>query len=119
MAPKKATSKALVIEASGSDRHIQDEPDVVGARYDDNSGILEKEGETLKWGDVYNMFKKSNFPTESEDQDEVKILKNIHRSGIFKVTVWNVIFPYVNAINLIIKHSDLGNKCVCNVGGNP
>jgi hypothetical protein len=65
MAPKKAASKAFVTEASGSGRQIEDEPNVVGATYDDTSGLLEKEGETLKWGDVYHMFKKSNFPTEA------------------------------------------------------
>jgi hypothetical protein len=43
---------------------------VVGAMYDDTYGLLEKEGETLKWGNVYQMFKKKNFSTDVEDQDE-------------------------------------------------
>jgi hypothetical protein len=80
---------------------------------------LEKEGETLKWGDVYRMFKKSSFPTEAKDQDEMKIFKKYWRSGIFRVTSHVVVFPCVDAISWIIKHVDLGSRCIHNAKGEP
>jgi hypothetical protein len=92
---------------------------VVGATYDDTSGILEKQGETLKWGDVYHMFKKSSFSTDAKDQDELKIFKNIKRSGIFRVASHVVVFPYVDAIIWIIKHINLRNKYIFNARGDP
>jgi hypothetical protein len=55
---------------------------------------LEKEGETLKWGNVYLMFTKSNFLVEAEYQDELKIFKNIQKYGIFRVTTRDPIFPF-------------------------
>jgi hypothetical protein len=58
---------------------------VVGDMYDDTFGLLEKEGETLKWGNVYQMFKKKNFSIDVEDHDELKIFKNIRKSRIFRV----------------------------------
>jgi hypothetical protein len=39
--------------------------------YDDTSRILDKEGENLKWGEVYYMFKKSNFYRKVEDPREL------------------------------------------------
>jgi hypothetical protein len=33
--------------------------------YDDTTGILEKEGDALRWGDVYQLFKKKSFSTEA------------------------------------------------------
>jgi hypothetical protein len=65
------------------------------------------------------MFKKSSFPTEVKDQDELKIFKNIQRSGIFRVTTHVVVFPCVDAISWIIKHDDLGNRCILNARGEP
>jgi len=78
---------------------------------------LEKEGETLNWGDVYHKFKKSIFPIEAEDQDEMKILKNIWRSGIFIVTSHVIVFPWSDSISWIIKHVDIRNRCVHNAQG--
>jgi hypothetical protein len=78
---------------------------------------LEKEGETLNWGDVYHKFKKSIFPIEAEDQDEMKILKNIWRSRIFIVTSRDIVFPWSDSISWIIKHVDIRNRCVHNAQG--
>jgi len=47
------------------------EEEIVRTIYDDISWFLEKDGETLKWEDVYYMFKKSNFSMEEEDLDEL------------------------------------------------
>jgi hypothetical protein len=49
------------MEASKSGRQHEDEPDIVGAMYNDTSGFLEKGEDSLKWGDIYQMFKKNNF----------------------------------------------------------
>lgn len=55
---KKTTSKVLGIEASGSGHQAEGEPKIIRATYDDTSGLLKKDEETLQWGDVYHMFKK-------------------------------------------------------------
>jgi hypothetical protein len=119
MAPKIAARKAFVTGASGSDRQVKEEPNMVGATFDDTSRLLEKEGEKHKWVDVYCMFTKSNFSIEIEDQDELKIFINIRRSRIFKVTAHIVVFTCVDAISWIIKHVDMGNRCVHNSKGEP
>jgi hypothetical protein len=91
-------SKAPNTKASASSQQDEDEPEVVGAMYDDTSGLLEKEGETLRWGNVYQMFKKKNFSIDVEDQDELKIFKNIKKYGIFRVASYAVVFPCANSI---------------------
>jgi hypothetical protein len=48
--------------------------------YDDTWGLLEKDGERLKWGEVYHMFKKSNLSVEAEEPDELKVFKKIRNS---------------------------------------
>lgn len=59
MSPKKKVpTKSSVMEASHSGRKIKNEPNVAGATYGDTFGILDKEGETLKWEYVYQIFKK-------------------------------------------------------------
>jgi len=68
---------------------------------------------------VYHMFKKSNFPAEAEDHDELKIFRNIRRYKIFIVESHDVVFPCVDAIIWIINHVDLENRCVCNARGEP
>ena len=45
--------------------------------YNDTSRFLDKGENPLKWGDLYHMFKKKNFATVVEDQDELNIFKNI------------------------------------------
>jgi hypothetical protein len=112
---KKMTSKAPATEAFGSGQQIEDEPDTPGAMYDDDTtGLLEKEGDALRWGDVYQMFKKQNLSIDVEDQDELRIFKNIRRSGIFRVAARVVVFPCVDAITWILKNIDLRNIYVCN-----
>jgi hypothetical protein len=51
------TSKELTSEASGSGQQIKDEPNVIGAMYDDTYGLLDKEGDAFRWDNVYQMFK--------------------------------------------------------------
>jgi len=48
--------------------------------------------------DVYHMFKNKKFSTDVEDQDELKIFKNIRRYGIFRVASYVVVFPCIDAI---------------------
>jgi hypothetical protein len=72
---KKTTSKVLGTEASGSNQQVEGEPEIIRATYDDTSGLLEKDKETLKWGDVYHMFKKSNFFIEAEEPMNSKCSK--------------------------------------------
>jgi hypothetical protein len=78
---------------------------------------LEKEGETLNWGDSYHKFKKSIFPIEVENQDKMKILKNIWRSGILIVIAYIIVFPWSDSISWIIEHVDIRNRCVHNAQG--
>jgi hypothetical protein len=118
MSPKrKVSSKIVVIEASGKGKHIEYEPEIVGAIYDDNVSVLEKEGETLKWGEVYQIFKKEKFSTDAKDNDELQVFKNIIKLGIFIFVAQVFVFPYTNAISWILKHIDLGNGHVCNIKG--
>jgi hypothetical protein len=63
---KKTTSKELGTKASGSGQWIEGELEVIGATYNDTYGLLEKDGETLKWGEVYHMFKKSNLSIDAK-----------------------------------------------------
>jgi hypothetical protein len=59
MSPKKRVmSKVQNTKVSSSNPQDEDKPEVVGPMYDDTFGLLEKGGETLKWGNVYQMFKK-------------------------------------------------------------
>jgi hypothetical protein len=57
---------------------------------------LERDGETLKWGEVYYMFKNSNFSIEVEDPYELQAFKNIRKSRIFKVATHPMVFPCVD-----------------------
>jgi hypothetical protein len=60
MSPKKKTPmKPAGVEPSGSSQH-KVETKSGGVVYDDTLRLLEKEGETLKWGEVYYMFKNQN-----------------------------------------------------------
>jgi hypothetical protein len=110
---KKVAGKAVRVEASGSSQQTG-EVDIVGATYDDTYGLLEKDGETLKWGEVYYMFKKSNFSTEAEDPDELQAFKNIIKSGIFRVQHIQTVFPCADSISWILKNIDISSRYVCN-----
>jgi hypothetical protein len=54
---KKNTSKEPTIEASQSGRRKEEENDSSCALYDDTTRFLEKGGDSLKWGEVFHMFK--------------------------------------------------------------
>jgi hypothetical protein len=49
---KKKTRKTMTTQVFRSGRHIEDEPDIVGAMYNDNSKFLDKGEDVLRWGDV-------------------------------------------------------------------
>jgi hypothetical protein len=72
---KKMTRNTPTTEGSGSGQQIEYELDTPGAMYNDTYGLLEKEGEELRWGEVHKMFKKYNFSIDDEDKDELKIFK--------------------------------------------
>jgi hypothetical protein len=116
---KKMTSKASGAEASGSTQQVEGELEIIGATYDDTTGILEKDRETLKWGEIYHMFKKSNFSVETEDPDELQAFKNIRKSWIFRVATHPTIFPCTDAISWILKNTDISNRYICNMRKEP
>jgi hypothetical protein len=116
---KKIASKALGTEALGSGQQTKGKREVIEATYNDTYGLLEKDGETLKWGELYHMFKKSNFSTDVEDQDELKIFENIKKFGIFRVESNPVVFPCANTITWILKNIDVNGRYVCNTRKNP
>jgi hypothetical protein len=60
--------KASWAEASGSTQQVEGELDIIGATYDDTIGILDKDGETLKWGDIYQMLKNQIYPPKIKTQ---------------------------------------------------
>jgi hypothetical protein len=97
----------------------QEDPDTPGVVYDDTTRLLEKGGTSLKWGEFFQMFKKKNFPVEVEDQDELKIFKNIWRSGLHRVVAHATIFPCADTISWILKHIDLDNRYILNAKGKP
>jgi hypothetical protein len=114
MSPRKKTvSKALGTDASGSGKQTEGEPKVVGDTYDDTYGLLEKDGEIVKWGEVYHMFRKSNFSTEAEETDELKVFKKSRIFGIFRVASHPVVFPCVDAITWILKNIYVNDRYIC------
>jgi hypothetical protein len=80
--------------------------------YDNASGVLDKEGEILRWGEVYHMFKKSKFSTEAEDPSKLQAFRNIIKSRIFRVVVYPKIFPCVDAISWILKNAYVENMYI-------
>jgi hypothetical protein len=87
--------------------------------YDDTSRLLYQEGDVLRWGDVYHMFKKHKFSIEAVDKDELKIFKNIRMYRIFRVASQDVVFPCTNTIAWILNNIDLGRRYVCNSRSEP
>jgi len=80
MSPQKKTiMKPTRVEPSSSS---QQKTNIESTRnvYDDTSIIVDKYGDILNWGEVYHMFKKSNFSTEAEDEGELQAFKNIIKS---------------------------------------
>jgi hypothetical protein len=62
---KKDGRKSPIIEASASGSHQEEEASTLGPIYNDTTRFIEK-GISLKWGEVFQMFKKHNFPVEVE-----------------------------------------------------
>jgi hypothetical protein len=75
---------------------------------------LEKDRETLKWGEVYHMFKKSKFSVEDEEPDELQVFMNIRKSGISKVTTYPTVSPCSYVITWILKNIDVNGRYVYN-----
>jgi len=84
MSPRKKTAAKATGAKPSSSAQQTVKAKIVRAIYDDTSRLLEKNGETLKWGEVYYMFKKSNFSTEAEELNELqasRISENHESSG--------------------------------------
>jgi hypothetical protein len=87
--------------------------------YIDASKFLDKGEEVLRWGDMYHMFKKKKNSIDVEDQYELKVFKNIRRSGIFRVATHVFVFLCIDVITWVLKHVDLENRYVNNAMGQP
>jgi hypothetical protein len=71
MSPRKKTMmKPTGAEPSGTSQQTI-EIESIRTIYDDTLGCIDKYGETLKWGEVYYIFKKSNFSADAEEPDEL------------------------------------------------
>jgi len=114
MSPQKKTimKPARVEPSSSSQQKINTES--TRNVYDDTSIIMDKYGDILNWGEVYHMFKKSNFSTEAEDPRELHAFRNIRKSGIFRVAVHSTVFPCAEAISWILKNTDVDNMYIFN-----
>jgi hypothetical protein len=115
---KKATIKKMGTEPSNNSQQTTD-VESVRIVYDDTSGVLDKEGEILRWGEFYHMFKKSNFSTEAEDPSELQAFRNIRKSGIFRVAAHPTVFPCADAISWILKNADVDNRYIFNTRKEP
>jgi len=76
---KKITNKEPVIEASSNRSRQDKDPYSLGLVHNETTKVLKKGGDSLKWDEVFYMFKIKTFPVEAEDQDEIQIFKNIQR----------------------------------------
>jgi hypothetical protein len=65
------------------------------------------------------MFKKHNFPIEAEDEDELKVFKNIQKLGLHRVVSRTTVYPCADEILWIIQHVDLDNRYIINNKGKP
>ena len=55
----------------------EEEPNSLGLVYDDITCLLDKGGDSLKWGETFHMFKRHTFLVEDDDQYELDIFKEI------------------------------------------
>jgi hypothetical protein len=115
---KKETINLAGVEPSSSSQQTTDMESVMTV-YDDTSGILYKEGEILKWGEFYHMFKKSKFSIEVEDPKELQAFRNIKKSGIFRVASHPTMFPCADVISWILKNVNIDNKYIFNIRKEP
>jgi len=118
MSPRKKTAAKANSRGKGSSQRTV-EAEIVETIYDHTSGLLQKDGETLKWGEVYYMFKKSNFSIESEELDELQAFRNIKKSGIFRLAAHPAVFSCADAISWILKNIHINSQYVCNARKEP
>jgi hypothetical protein len=52
--------------------------------YDDISVLIYKDGETLKWVEVYYMLNKSNLCIEEEEPDDLQVFREIKKTRNFQ-----------------------------------
>jgi hypothetical protein len=93
--------------------------DFPGPFYGDTTCLLKKGQDPLKWVDVFKMFKIQEFPINVEEQDELRIFKNIRRSELHRVAAHPAVLPCADAIAWIIEHVDLQNRYILNARGEP
>jgi hypothetical protein len=89
------------------------------ALYGDTTGLLKKGQDTLKWDEVFQMFKLQNFPINVEYQDQLRIFNNIRKSKLHRVVAHPPVLPCTDAIAWIIEHVDLQNRYILNARGDP
>lgn len=65
--------KVSEVETFRSVEKIEGELEILRSTYDDTSGLIKKDVETLKWGEVYYISKKSNLSTEDEYPEEIQV----------------------------------------------
>jgi hypothetical protein len=56
---------------------------------------------------------------DTKDQNEIKIIKNIQRSGLHRVAAREFMFPCVDVISWVLKHVDLDNLYIPNAKWDP
>nr|ADE77593.1 unknown [Picea sitchensis] len=65
------------------------------------------------------MFKIQEFPINVEDQNQIRIFKNIWRSELHRVAAHPSVLPCADTIAWIIEHVDLQNRYILNTRGEP
>jgi hypothetical protein len=77
-------------EASASGSHQEEEEDILGPIYDDTKGFIDK-GTSVKWGEVFQMFKNQFFPKK---QKMTLISKSSGTSGSQNYIGWQPMQQY-------------------------
>lgn len=95
----------------------EEEPNSLGLVYDDITCLLDKGGDSLKWGEPFHMFKRHTFLVEDDDQDELDNFKKNQRSRIHRVEADVGVFPCVYAISWILKDVELEKKYILHSRG--
>jgi hypothetical protein len=112
------SKKSPMTESFGSIIHQGENEEIPRPIYNDAKRFIEK-GTSIKWGEVFHMFKKKSFPRESEEDLDLKIFKNIKKSKLHRVEAHTTIFPCANTISWKVRHVDLGNRYILNANGDP
>ena len=98
---KKDARKNPMTEASASWIHQEVEPDTLRPIYDDTIGFIEKVN-SLKWGEVFQMFKNQSFPLEEKYEYELNIFRNIKKLRLHRVASHTSVFPCVDTISWLV-----------------